>query len=174
MQRKKESNVPHNARARVAVEFLLEPAGAKKKKNTEKRKQKGQIHRNTHEASKKKRPDSSQPAPCNAKKNVPHKGFSCHKYRLQQWPTARAFVAVDFLLEPAGAKKKNTENRKQKRPNSSSHTRSEQHATQKLRYSAHAHKQGNTCWFTCGPHVVAQVCTREPCACFPIQHDMEK
>ena len=37
------------ARARVAVEFLLEPAGAKK--NTENRKQKGQLHRNTHEAS---------------------------------------------------------------------------------------------------------------------------
>ena len=68
------------------------------------------------------------------------------------------------------------ENRKQntQRPNSSKHTRSEQHATQKFRYVAHAHTQGNTCWFTCGPHVVSEVCTREPCACFPIKQDTDK
>ena len=93
---------------------------------------------------------------------------------VQQWPTARARVAVGILLEPAGAKKKNTENRKQKGQIHRNTHEASNTQRKKMRYVAHAHTQGNTCWFTCGPHVVSQVCTRDPCAYFPIKHDTEK
>ena len=72
-------------------------------------------------------------------------------------------------------RKQKTENRKQKNRKQKSQIHRNTHeasTTQRnifdmLHTDTHTHTQRNTCWFTCGPHVVSQVCTREPCACIP-------
>ena len=88
---------------------------------------KGQIHHNQHHATQKKKFH---------KKDSVVTSIDCPSATMADCACVRS---CRFFAGACRSEEEEHRKQKTKRPNSSKHTRSEQHATQKFRYVAHAH-----------------------------------